>query len=362
MKKESLSGDCLRSWLYFVKQKGLSPFEKLLLLKHFSSPCAVFEAKHADLEHLIAGKNWKVLFARRASIEDDLRWLDHDNHHLTTWDSDVYPELLREIPDAPIALFVEGDVNLLKQPQVAVIGSRRASPGGLKVTADFCCQLVEMGLTITSGMALGIDSAAHKAALSAQGCTIAILGCGLDTCYPPRNYRLSQQIIEQGALVSEFPIGAFPARHHFPQRNRVISGLSYGVLVVEAAHKSGSLITARLAMEQNREVFAIPGSILSPLSFGGNQLIREGAVLVDSAEQIVAELRLPLQAALQQSKNDKNAQIHPLIDSIGHHPTTIDEIISSSGLTASEVSSILLVLELDEHIGHCGDGKYVRLS
>lgn len=352
----------LHSWLRFIRQTGLSTYEKLILLKFFGNVEAIYAASHGELEQLIAGKNWSTLFKQQPSIEADLKWLEQENHHLVTWFCDAYPELLRQIPDAPVAFYAQGNIDLLLQPQVAMVGSRMPTQTGLKVASEFSAQLATVGLVVTSGLALGIDAAAHIGALKQGGQTLAVLGCGLDICYPAKHKNLAQKIAEQGLLISEFAIGAVPAKYHFPQRNRLISGLSYGVVIVEAAEKSGSLITARLAMEQNREVFAVPGSVLSPLSRGCHQLIREGAVLIQTAQQIIYELNLPLRQAMQQSANGEAISINPLIKYINYDATTIDVIISSSGLTAAEVSAILLELELDGHIAHCDDGKYVRLN
>ena len=362
MEHEIKHMDVLHAWLRFIKQPGLSNYEKLILLKYFGDVETVYSASIDELEKIISGKKWSVLFKTQPSIDADFHWLENDNHCLLTWFCDAYPSLLREVPDAPIALYVKGNINLLCEPQISVVGSRKPTPTGLKVTTEFAKKLAESGLLITSGLALGIDATAHQSALDNDSQTIAVLGCGLDICYPARHKVLAEQITRNGALISEFAIGSVPAKHHFPQRNRIISGLAYGVLVVEAAEKSGSLITARLAMEQNREVFAIPGSVLSPASSGCHRLIREGAILTQTAEQIIKELQLPLARVLQQHKNNESPPLNPLIGHIGYDETTIDEIISSSGLTAAEVSSILLVLELDGHIAHCNNGKYVRLS
>ena len=352
----------LPAWLRFIRQTGLSAYEKLVLLKKFGNTEAIYQAQYSELEQVISGKNWAKVFAFRPSVDSDVKWLEQTGNGLVTWYCDTYPELLRQIPDAPVALYVKGNVKLLKQPQIAIVGSRKPTPAGLKIATKFAKQLTASGVLVASGMALGIDSAAHKGALQNGGQTLAVLGCGLDICYPAQNKNLAQQIMQHGVLVSEFPIGSVPAKHHFPQRNRIISGLAHGVVVVEAAEKSGSLITARLALEQNREVFAVPGSVLSPLSSGCHQLIRDGAVLLQDINEIFSELKLSLLETANEEATAKNASVDPLISHIGYDATTIDEIISSSGLTAAEVSSILLVLELGGHIAHCDDGKYVRLN
>jgi len=210
-------------------------------------------------------------------VQADLDWLAGDRHHLIALDSVYYPSLLREIPDPPLVLFAIGDIGLLNEPQVAVVGSRRPTPVGDRVTRDISNGLASLGIVVTSGMALGIDAAAHQAALSDQGSSVAVLGNGLDTVYPSRNRELFSQLASNGLIVSEYPLGVKPSRYTFPQRNRIISGLSHGVVIVEAAERSGTLVTARLALEQNKEVMVVPGSALSSQYRGSHDLIKQGA-------------------------------------------------------------------------------------
>jgi DNA processing protein len=226
----------------------------------------------------------------KLEIHHDLRWLEGEHHHFVPWHSDLYPRLLHELADPPVALWVRGNPDLLSLPQLAMVGSRNPTPHGRETAHRFAAHLSRCGLVITSGLALGIDTASHEGALQADGSTIAVCGTGLDVAYPRGNSTLAELIASQGALVSEFPLGTPPMKAHFPRRNRIICGLALGTLVVEAALQSGSLITARLAAEQGREVFAIPGSIHNPLTRGCHRLIRQGAKLVESADDIFEEL------------------------------------------------------------------------
>src|SRR5210317_410120 len=224
------------------------------------------------------------------AIDKAMAWLDHDNHHLIAWGEENYPEMFAQIPGPPLMLYVNGDIESLHLPSLAIIGSRNPTKGGIRNAHDFAKHLASHGFSIVSGLAQGIDAAAHQGTLDAGGKTVAFVGNGIDRVYPAGNRTLAHAIAESGALVSEYPLGAPPERWHFPERNRLISGLSLGTLVVEAARRSGSLITARLAAEQGREVFAIPGSIHNPLSRGCHRLIRDGAKLVESADDVFSEL------------------------------------------------------------------------
>ena len=305
---------------------------------------------------------------------DEKAWLQDDNHHLVRPGDDAYPELLARIPGPPAQLYVNGDPEILHLPALAIVGSRNPTAGGAQNAFEFARHLGAMGFCIVSGLAQGIDAAAHRGALAAGGTTIAFLGHGIDRVYPAANRELAREIARHGALVSEFPLGAPPNRAFFPQRNRLISGLSLGTLVVEAARRSGSLITARLAAEQGREVFAIPGSIHNPLSRGCHQLIRQGAKLVEAADDIVAELA-PLAGHLLQTIDEPSSQDQAavrggepdeeyvkLLDAIGHDPVSTDELVERSGLTIDQVSSMLLILELEGKIEKLSGGRYSALS
>jgi DNA processing protein len=314
------------------------------------------------------------------NVEQDLLWLKLDPaHHIITLNQADYPSLLAQIHRPPPVLFLKGDVSLLQTIQLAIVGSRNPTPGGIDNARAFARNLAATGLTITSGLAAGIDGAAHQGALDVnksgrkdgrQGRTIAVAATGLDRIYPSRHRDLAYDIAENGLLVSEFPVGTEPLRENFPRRNRLISGLSLGTLVVEAAVKSGSLITARYAMEQGREVFAIPGSIHSPLSKGCHWLIQQGAKLVETAEDIAEEI-LPLLPALDEENNEN----HPdtavsvsniskeerlLLDAIGFDPVSLDILLSRTGLAIEDLSVFLSQLELQKMINVLPGGRYIR--
>ncbi len=291
------------------------------------------------------------------AIDSARAWLEHERHHLVTWGSDDYPELLSQVPGPPLALYVNGDVDALHLPALAIVGSRNPTQGGRRNAHDFARHLASGGLAIASGMAQGIDAAAHEGALEAGGKTVACLGTGIDRVYPPANRALAHTIAERGALVSEYPLGSPPEKWHFPERNRLISGLSLGTLVVEAARRSGSLITARLSAEQGREVFALPGSIHNALSRGCHKLIRQGAKLVETADDILTELG-HLAGHLRPSADD--AEYETLRKFLSHDPVGIDELGKQSGLTIDQLSSMLLILELHGEVESFPGGRYAK--
>jgi DNA processing protein len=287
-----------------------------------------------------------------------------------------YPAQLDQIPDAPALLYLRGDGQCLAATQLAMVGTRRPTGSGARTARSFAAQLAQAGLVITSGLALGIDAASHEGALSAGGRSIAVLGAGLDVIYPPEHATLAARIALNGALVSEFAPGTPPRRGNFPRRNRLISALSRAVLVVEAARHSGSLITARLAAEQGRGVFAVPGSIGNPMARGCHALIRSGARLVESPEQVLQELYLaheisPSEQQLNGSTLDPSvpaASASPLdndykilLDALGHEPAGVDLLVERSGLPSPSVASMLLFLELEGHVELQSDGRYMRL-
>jgi len=304
---------------------------------------------------------------RVADIEKDLRWLQDENHHLICLGDAYYPTLLTQIADPPIAFFGVGDLGLLADPKIAVVGSRRPTPAGANLTSKISRELARLGIVITSGMALGVDGISHTSALDVDGSTIAIMGCGLDIVSPARHQRLFERIASRGLLISEYPLSYPASRFTFPQRNRIVSGLSYGVVIVEAAERSGTLITARLAMEQDREVLVVPGSPLNPQYAGSHRLIRQGAVLTSGVADILQALAAPLQSALADklpASSNKQGSVsnRQLLQHIDYQPTSIDQIISGSGLTASEVSSMLLILEVDGLIASSNGGGYLRVK
>ena len=311
-------------------------------------------------------------------VSEAVAWSQQPEQTILTLEDAVYPELLKRISDPPILLYVRGDVSLLSEPQLAIVGSRNASKQGRLTAMDFAQYLASVGLTITSGLASGIDKAAHEGALqagasnskTAQGTTLAVVATGLDRVYPAANRELARQIADRGALVSEYPLGTKPMAHFFPQRNRIISGLSVGTLVVEAALKSGSLITARTALEQDREVFAVPGSINNPQAKGCHQLIRQGAKLVESGQDILEELSVILQLSLNEpskgqgsspTKKDKEAP-GDLLRYIEFEPIGLDELVVLSKLPVSDIQSQLMMLELEGRIEALSAGRWRRLN
>lgn len=352
----------LKAWLHLFHTRHLGARTALKLLEQFSCASAIID--HQDD---ITSKQCRQALknVRPENLDADLAWLDSDKaHHILHLTHPDYPALLKEIPDPPLVLFVHGDPNCLSLPQLGIVGSRNASATGLDTAHDFALELANSGLTITSGMALGIDAAAHTGALHAERPTIAVTGSGLDNIYPARHTRLARRIAEQGAVISEFSPDTTPIAANFPRRNRIISGLSVGILVIEAAFRSGSLITARLAAEHGREVFAIPGSIHNPLARGNHRLIREGACLVESTEDIIRELDCLLGSLVIPPKPNSHATSshneEPIMAFIDHDPVAIDTIIARSGLTPERVSAMLSLLEIQGSIVALPGGRYCR--
>ncbi len=304
-----------------------------------------------------------------ATNEIDLEWLGEPHHHIITAESDDFPLLLRQIPDPPTQLYVVGNIDALHLPALAIVGSRNPTRGGRQNAYEFAKHLGRSGFCIVSGLAQGIDAAAHEGALDADAMTVAFLGHGIDRIYPAENRELAHRIAAGGALCSEFPLGSPPRKEHFPRRNRLISGLSLGTLVVEAAKRSGSLISARLAGEQGREIFAIPGSIHNPMSRGCHQLIRQGAKLVESADDIVSELGPMVGHLMQNAATDApetssskhhDPDYEKLLQTLSYDPASVDELATQSGLTIDQVSSMLLILELEKKIEAQAGGRYAR--
>jgi len=307
-----------------------------------------------------------------ARIASDRAWLQRDNVELVDFTGALYPPQLAQIPDAPPLLYVKGDVVALAEPQLAMVGTRKPTLSGQRSAHDLAASLSRAGLIITSGLALGIDAASHEGALASGARTIAVLATGLDQVYPPRHRALAARIAARGALLTEFPPASPPLKRNFPLRNRIISGLSLGLLVVEAAKRSGSLITARLAGDQGREVFAIPGSINNPMARGCHALIRTGAKLVECAADVLEELKFtvpkqmlmnlttaPSQARLALGALDKDYKI--LLDAFGFESASIDVLVARTGFPCQSVASMLLILELDGAVGVQAGGQFVRL-
>jgi DNA processing protein len=363
-----------KPWLALARAPRLHAGHLARRGDYAGAPAELLQATRAELAALGLGAKTVAALVDPDphGLAADERWLAGAGRRLVTWGSPDYPPLLAGIADAPLVLFVEGDVAALSLPQLAVVGSRNPTALGRDTAAQFARHVAAAGLAITSGLALGIDAAGHRGALQAGGRTVAVLGCGLDRIYPPEHAGLAREIVARGgALVSDLPCGVGPLRHHFPRRNRIISGLSVGTLVVEAALQSGSLITARLAAEQGREVFAIPGSIHNPRSRGCHRLIRQGAKLVETADDIFDELG-PLLAGLRAATSsevpdaegffcgglDKDYEI--LLDALGFAPASIDTLVARSGFAADAVASMLLLLELDGRVAQQHGGLYCR--
>lgn len=367
--------DELTAWLTLARAPGLHAGTLRPLLRKFASVEALVTAPPEILRAAGAEANLTAWLRAppRDAITRDRRWLDGDGRHFIAWGAENYPQQLAQIDDAPVGLFVRGNPALLSLPQLAIVGSRNPTPPGRETAQHFAIQLSHCGLTITSGLAVGIDAAGHQGALAAAGTTIAVCGTGLDVGYPAANRSLADMIATEGALLSEFPPGTPALKENFPRRNRIISGLALGTLVVEAALRSGSLITARLAAEQGREVFAVPGSIRNPLAHGCHQLIRQGARLVETVQDIIEELcpppgrPWPTTAIIEETPEisdtssgrlDKEYEI--LLDALGFEPAGVDLLVVRTGLRADEVASMLLILELAGHVDSYPGGLYVR--
>lgn len=354
-------------WLAATYLKNISPSVFLKVLEDFANIHALFEAQSE--EFIVKGLNPKIVEMicqmDWSLIEKALRWAEDTGCHLIAYDNPFYPNYLREISDPPLVLYVKGNKNVLSLPQVAIVGARNATPQGVANATQFAKALAISGLGITSGLALGVDGAAHRGALSVKGVTIGVAGTGLEHIYPPTHSQLYETIVQNnGAIISEFAWDTKPFPGNFPRRNRIIAGLSLGVLVIEAAIKSGSLITARHALEQGREVFAIPGSIHNVLTRGCHQLIRQGAKLVETAQDILEELQIynqkqPISMETDSALDHLPEDFRQLLEKIEYDITPIDMIILRSGLTVSAVSSILLALELRGYV-QAVTGGYVR--
>ena len=364
--------DRRQAWLALSLLDGLGPAARRHLLEQVADPPALLQSDFLTLASygLNARIQHSVLQCQqgderiRQGIEQSLGWLEQPDCHLLTRDSGYYPALLREITDPPLVLFVQGNPALLNDPQIAMVGTRNPGPHGAATARAFARSFTDSGLTVTSGMALGIDGACHQGALDVGGQTIAVWGTGLANCYPRRHRKLADSIVaEGGALVSEQLPHTSPHPGLFPLRNRIISGMSLATLVVEASLNSGSLITARLAMEQNREVFAMPGSIHNPQARGCHRLLRDGATLVETVQDVLQVLRVPLQASLAEPTAVGATTVvkHPLWRWLGHDPVTADWLASQSDLPIHQVLQGLMQLELDGHVLHTPQG-YCRAA
>jgi DNA processing protein len=357
----------LKAWLALSLTRGLGGESARRLLKEFGSPDAVFAASISSLRSVVKAD---VAAEISKGIADDaiapaLAWLEDSNNHVITLADSDYPQALLNIPDPPLLLYVKGRLDLLNRSALAIVGSRSATPQGISNAEAFAKSLSDAGLCIISGLAHGIDAAAHRGALRGQGSSVAIVGTGLDKVYPAANRDLAHALAQQGALVSEFPPGTPPLAANFPRRNRLISGMSAGCLVVEASLQSGSLITARLALEQGRDVFAIPGSIHAPQSKGCHALLKQGAKLVEAAQDILEELSGLLAAPARNPAAQSTGIQDPgfaLLDHLGFDPVDVDTLSTRCGLTIAELSAMLLTLELEGRVCTLPGGLYQRIQ
>lgn len=370
----------LADWLRLTSVSGVGPATQRQLLAAFGLPANIFAADFIAIATVIGDRLASKLLTHdsRETVEQALQWASQPGNRILTLADPDYPPLLLENGDPPSVLYVKGRVELLARPAIAIVGSRHATPQGERDAEAFAAELAVTGLTIVSGQALGIDAAAHRGALKVGGNTVAVIGTGADRIYPARNKELARQIAEKGAVVSEFPLGTEPLAANFPRRNRLIAGLSRGCLVVEAALDSGSLITARLAAEQGREVFAIPGSIHSPQAKGCHRLLKQGAKLVESAADILEELAwigapcgttndketaLPVQNTLAlDNEGPSDPDAITILTALGHSPCDSDTLAQRTGLTTDRLCAMLATLELEGRLAVLPGGRYQRLS
>lgn len=366
----------LESWLRLRAIDGVGDLTVLRLVRVWHSPDVVLRASHDEL--IESGCSPQLADAIRRgpdrstcrSIERELKAIEHERIEVRSLLDPGYPARLKTIADPPPLLYITGTLTEQDELAVAIVGARRATASGRAVTEELSHDLAGAGMTVVSGLARGIDAAAHRGALAAQGRTIAVLGCGINRTYPPEHERLRRQIEERGAIISEVPMGAPPHSHHFPRRNRIISGLSLGVIVTEAAVGSGSLITARLAAEQGREVFAVPGFVKEQTSRGTNALLKEGAALIEGAQDVIdavlpqlepalcLRLRPPRQQAEHNDHLGKEEQV--VYDILSYNPLTVDDVIVGTGLSVSTVMASLLSLELRQRVKQLPGQRYLR--
>ena len=354
----------LKYWVGFNRIQGIGRAKFLQLEGYFGDLERAWKASAAELKAAgLDSKSIEAILVSRPDISPDaeLERLERNQIKALTWNDPAFPARLKEIYDVPPVLYVRGNITPEDEWTIAVVGTRRATIYGREVTERLVAELVRNRITVVSGLARGIDSIAHRTALEAGGRTIAVFACGLDEVYPPENVKLAQSIMEHGALVSEYPLGTRPKKEHFPLRNRIMSGLSLGVLVIEGDVNSGAMITAERALEQNREVFAVPGSILSPTSTGVNRLIKEGAKLVSDVQDILEELNLtmiPRQMEMRELVPENETE-SLIIKHLSHEPVHIDEVCRSSCLPIATVSSTLAMMELKGIVRQMGGMNYI---
>ncbi len=378
----------LAAWLRLALAKGVGAQAQRKLLATFDLPESIWHVGKSALRSVVGENPAASLLMPDdtvlAQVDAALQWASLPGNHILTLADADYPQALLRTDDPPILLYAKGRIELLNRPSLAIVGSRNATPQGLSNAEAFASTFSKAGLTVVSGLALGIDTSAHRGALPAKegdrqsGSTIAVIGTGADRIYPARNQSLAHRLAQDGLILSEFALGTPAINGNFPRRNRLIAGLSLGCLVVEAAARSGSLITARLATEAGREVFAIPGSIHSPLAKGCHQLIKQGAKLVESAQDVLEELRFepaqcatsaasaalspaPVSVSTGEDISQADSENERLLASLGHDPCTLDILVARCGLTAQAVLAILLQLELEGRVASLPGGRYQRL-
>ena len=349
-------------WLRLTLVPGIAPAQQRALLDTFESAASIMGAPNDRIAAII-GENAAKLLAEGPDprlLDRTLAWLALEGRHAIPWGDPAYPPYLAQITDPPALLYARGRVGLLRDAMFAIVGSRNATPDGAHNASAFARALSDSGLVIVSGLALGIDAAAHFAGLAGASSSVAVLGTGADVTYPRRNAALTQRLCEEGCVVSEFALGTPPAPWNFPRRNRLISGLSRGVLVVEAARESGSLSTAISALEQNREVFAIPGSIHSPLAKGCHRLIKQGAKLVEDADDILSEIDWRTTASCARARPQEHPETDPILAKMGDAPVSLDQIAQRTGLGAAKLAALVSKLELEGRIAALAGGWFQR--
>ena len=359
----------LRSWLNLTLPAGIGPRKQQQLLRAFGHPDAVFDAGLSAVAGLVGIKLAESLFdgrnneAQQALIATTLAWLSEPGHHIVTLADCDYPQRLLESDDPPSLLYINGDPAYLNRAAIGIVGSRNATPQGIENALAFSRVLADAGFTIISGLALGIDAAAHEGAIRSEAAsgTIAIIGTGIDRVYPSSNKKLAHVVTGKGCIISEFPLGTAATASNFPRRNRLIAGLSQACLVVEAAPASGSLITARLAGELGRDLFAIPGSIHAPQYKGCHALIKQGAKLVETAQDVLEELG-DINQQVVTSESSTSSEENPLLAALGHDPCTLDELVERTGLRADQLLGELLTLELSGQLATLPGNRYQRLQ
>lgn len=374
-----VDADDVSVWVGLSLIDGLGGQTLCQLLSEFGSPANIYQATTSQLRHIVSNAiaNEILNGLDLAAVQPTLDWLQQDGNHIITLADAEYPQLLLEINNPPPILYAKGHLHWLNHASIAIVGSRSSTPQGEKNAEDFATSLANFGLCVVSGLALGIDGAAHRGALKAtsenSAGTIAVVGTGLDIVYPARHRDLAHKIVQRGLIISEFPLGTPSKAQNFPRRNRIISGLSLGCLVVEANVQSGSLITAKLAAEQGREVFAIPGSIHSPVAKGCHLLIKQGAKLVESTQDIIDELSVDtialsktVSSPLAENSHDSTdnqpiSETDTLIQAMGHEPIAIDTLIRLTKLTIEKLSAMLMMLELEGKVATVSGGHYQRI-